>query len=414
KYPISSTQNHWSMESRTTIVRTADLPAYTKLGDEKVKKKDSYGESWKINFGERLGELDHTPPNISIYENPFNESQADAANESWYSERPQWGMSIDQSTCIGCGTCTIACQSENNIPAVGKTEVRKGREMTWIRVDRYFTGDPMNPGELYHQPVACVHCENAPCETVCPVNATVHGPTGLNYMVYNRCIGTRYCANNCPYKVRRFNFFDYGVKRLNGGLREEIPEGTPTPNNINLIPPRLREKLAEIQKMKMNPDVTVRSRGVMEKCTYCIQRINAARYEAKLQDLEQIPDGFFHTACQAACPTGAIVFGDLLDETSKIAKAAKEGRTYALLGYLNTRPRTTYQVALANPNPKLREPVEDPFHHGDTHDAYDHDGDYGTGGETAPPSFLDPFKKQSDDGYAVSLRVLGAATGVNA
>ena len=410
KYPISSTQNHWSMESRTSIVRTADLPAYQKHGDQKKKVKDSYGATGSINFGEKLGELAHTPPNISIYENPYNKSQADAAETAWYSERPQWGMSIDQSTCIGCGTCTIACQSENNIPAVGKTEVRKGREMTWIRVDRYFTGDPMNPGELYHQPVACVHCENAPCETVCPVNATVHGPTGLNYMVYNRCIGTRYCANNCPYKVRRFNFFDYGVKRLNGGLREELPEGTPTPNNINLIPPRLREKLAEIQKMKMNPDVTVRSRGVMEKCTYCIQRINAARYEAKLQDLQQIPDGFFHTACQAACPTGAIVFGDLLDETSKIAKAAKETRSYALLGYLNTRPRTTYQVALANPNPKLRQPVEDPFHHGGSH-SDDHGKDHGGEGHA---SFLDPSKKKTDDGYAVSLRVLSAATGVHA
>ncbi len=409
KYPISSTQNHWSMESRTSIVRAADLPAFRKHGDETKKTKDSYGETGKINFGEKLGELAHTPPNISIYENPYNKSQSDPTGEAWYSERPQWGMSIDQSTCIGCGTCTIACQSENNIPAVGKTEVRKGREMTWIRVDRYFTGDPMNPGELYHQPVACVHCENAPCETVCPVNATVHGPTGLNYMVYNRCIGTRYCANNCPYKVRRFNFFDYGVKRLNGGLRDEIPEGTPTPNNINLIPPRLREKLAEIQKMKMNPDVTVRSRGVMEKCTYCIQRINAARYEAKLQDLEQIPDGFFQVACQAACPTGAIVFGDLLDESSKVAKAAKDGRSYALLGYLNTRPRTTYQVAIANPNPRLRAPVEDPFHHGGSHGDDHHDGH---GDDHA--SFLDPFKKQSDGGYAVSLRVLGAATGVHA
>ncbi|MEM9663150.1 MAG: TAT-variant-translocated molybdopterin oxidoreductase [Planctomycetota bacterium] len=419
KYPISSTQNHWSMESRTSIVRTADLPAFQKHGDEKVKKKDSYGESWKIGFGEMLGELAHTPPNISIYENPYNESQADAAEGSWYSERPQWGVSIDLSLCMGCGACTVACQSENNIPSVGKTEVRKGREMTWLRVDRYFTGDPMNPGELYHQPVACVHCENAPCETVCPVNATVHGPTGLNYMVYNRCIGTRYCANNCPYKVRRFNFFDYGVKRINGGYRDEIPEGTPKPNNINLIPPRLREKLAEIQKMKMNPDVTVRSRGVMEKCTYCIQRINAARYEAKLQDLENIPDGFFQSACHSACATGAIVFGDILDESSRVAKAKKDGRDYALLGYLNTRPRTTYKVAIGNPNPKLREPVVDPFHHHDSHgddqhgDGHSDDGggNYGRRGRTL---FLDPFKKETDSGYAGSLRVLGAAAGVHA
>ncbi|MEM8758363.1 MAG: TAT-variant-translocated molybdopterin oxidoreductase, partial [Planctomycetota bacterium] len=350
RYPISSTQNHWSMESRTSIVRTADLPAFRRYGDETKKTKDAYGETAEINFGERLGELAHTPPNISIYENPYNRSQRDATGDAWYSERPQWGMNVDLGTCIGCGTCTIACQSENNIPAVGKTEVRKGREMTWMRIDRYFTGDTLNPGTLHHQPVMCQHCENAPCETVCPVNATVHGPTGLNYMVYNRCIGTRYCANNCPYKVRRFNFFDYSVKRLNGGYRDEVPEGTPSPNNINLIPPRLREKLAEIQKFKMNPDVTVRSRGVMEKCTFCLQRINAARYESKLQDLEHIPDGFFQTACQAACPTGAIAFGDLLDEASKVHEAANDGRSYALLGYLNTRPRTTYKVELANPN----------------------------------------------------------------
>ncbi|MEM1071557.1 MAG: TAT-variant-translocated molybdopterin oxidoreductase [Planctomycetota bacterium] len=413
KYPISSTQNHWSMESRTTIVRTADLDAYRRLGDETKKTKDAYGATAEINFGERLGELAHTPPNISIYENPYNRSQSDAAPDAWYSERPQWGMVIDQSVCIGCGTCIVACQSENNIPSVGKTEVRKGREMHWVRIDRYFTGDPMNPGELYHQPVSCVHCENAPCETVCPVNATVHGPTGLNYMVYNRCIGTRYCANNCPYKVRRFNFFDYGVKRLNGGYRAEVPEGTPTPNNINLIPPRLREKLAEIQKMKMNPDVTVRSRGVMEKCTYCIQRINAARYETKLQDLDHIPDGFFQVACQAACPVGGVSFGDLLDESSQVAEAARNGRTYALLGYLNTRPRTNYQVRIGNPNPVLREPVLDPFHHGH---GDDHGEDHSaSGGRDGPvPAFLDPTKRHADTGYALSLRVLGAATGVHA
>jgi molybdopterin-containing oxidoreductase family iron-sulfur binding subunit len=430
KYPVSSTQNHWSMESRTSIVRTATLDQYRAHGDETVPSHDTYGGHATIGFGERLGELSHTPPNISIYENPYNKSQQDAAAGSWYSERPQWGMSVDLGTCIGCGTCTIACQSENNIPAVGKTEVRKGREMTWIRVDRYFTGDPMSPGELYHQPVMCQHCENAPCETVCPVNATVHGPTGINYMVYNRCIGTRYCANNCPYKVRRFNFFDYATKRLEGGYRPEV-EGTPAPNNINLIPPRLREKVAEIEKMKMNPDVTVRSRGVMEKCTYCVQRINAARYETKLQGLENIPDGFFKTACQAACPTGAIVFGDLLDQSSKVAAAAKDARSYGLLGYLNTRPRTTYKVAVLNPHPSMPRPTppgyHDVFSHGahgqDHHDQDHHDEHQGEPHEGGTPEehgdaghavFMDPLKRRADRGYALSLRVLGSAMGAHA
>ncbi len=411
-YPISSTQNHWSMESRTSIVRSVDLPAYLRHGDIVEEKTGHYGKETSLNFGERLGELSHTPPNVSIYKNPYTESLADPDPGSTYAKGPQWGMNVDQGICTGCATCTIACQSENNIPVVGKTEVRKGREMTWIRVDRYFTGDDINqPGEMHHQPVMCQHCENAPCETVCPVNATVHGPEGLNYMVYNRCIGTRYCANNCPYKVRRFNFFDYATKKFQGGYRSEFPEGTPQPDNINLIPPRLREKLEEIKKLGNNPDVTVRSRGVMEKCTYCIQRINAARYEMKLQDLPAMPDGFFQTACQAACPTGAIVFGDLHDASTEVSKAADDGRSYGLLGYLNTRPRTTYKVSIQNPNPKLRTPVLDPFHHGHS------PGDHGTEHEFTDDehgTFIDRMKKSEDSGYAVSLRVLGAAAGVHA
>ena len=414
-YPISSTQNHWTMQSRTSIARAVDLPAFTKHGDEVLHRKDVYGSETNLNFAEQLGELSHTPPNVGIYDNPYNESLGDAAPGSIYSRGPQWGMTIDLSTCTGCGVCTAACQSENNIPVVGKTEVRKGREMTWIRVDRYFAGDDLTePGDMLHQPVACVHCENAPCESVCPFNATMHGPTGLNYMVYNRCVGTRYCANNCPYKVRRFNFFDFSQAKLNGGYRSEIPDATPKPNNINLIPPRLREQLDEIQKMRMNPDVTVRSRGVMEKCSYCIQRINAARYEVKLQDMENIPDGFFKTACQAACPSDAIVFGDLLDKQSEVHETYNSARSYALLGYLNTRPRTNYLVRVSNPNPAIRTPVEDPFHHG--HGDHGSEGDHG--GKDAGHSdsdgghaFLDPVKKITDDGYALSLKVLSAATG---
>ncbi|MDX2146000.1 MAG: TAT-variant-translocated molybdopterin oxidoreductase [Planctomycetota bacterium] len=451
RHEIASTQNHWSMEGRTSIVRSVDLAAWHKHGDMNPQSKDKiYGATaGELNFAEQLGELSHTPPNISIYENPFNRSRVNPDPTRFdpdkpdhrgqptpprYSVGPQWGMSIDMTTCTGCGTCTIACQAENNIPVVGKKEVAKGREMTWIRVDRYYTGDDVNNPELMlHQPVACVHCENAPCEVVCPVNATVHGPEGLNYMTYNRCIGTRYCANNCPYKVRRFNFFDYGVTKFNGSymgqeaLESVLPDtggitgsGTHNKINPNLIPPRLREKLDEISKMQKNPDVTVRSRGVMEKCSYCIQRINAAKIECKLQDLKGVPDGFFQTACQQACPSNAIVFGDILDETSKIAAERRSGKTYLLLGYLNTRPRTTYLANVRNPNPRIRKPVEDPFHHGGAHGEGHHSGegemDHGGHGEgdlnKAQPaqekghSFFDPRRKLEDPGYALSLNTL--------
>jgi Fe-S-cluster-containing dehydrogenase component len=296
-------------------------------------------------------------------------------------------------------------------------------------VDRYFVGDDFNaPDRVLHQPVPCMQCENAPCETVCPVNATVHGPEGINYQVYNRCIGTRYCENNCPYKVRRFNFFDYGVKKFNGEyfgkemLESVAPDrggitgsGVHNKINPNLIPPRLREKLDQIERMQKNPDVTVRSRGVMEKCTYCIQRLNEARIEMKLHDLTGMPDGFVQTACQQACPTDAIVFGDRLDAASNGGKGSRvrqmqeHQRTYMLLGYLNTRPRTTYMVKVNNPNPRLRTPEEDPFHGG-------HGGDGtggGHGGEHAAAVDRSTFirtgsKAIADKGYALSLRVLGS------
>jgi molybdopterin-containing oxidoreductase family iron-sulfur binding subunit len=286
---LASTQAHDRMEGRH-LVREATLAAYRA-------------------HPEVVHEMAHEPP----------------AETSLYASHPYpghaWGMAIDLAACTGCNACVIACQAENNIPIVGKAEVARGREMHWIRIDRYFEGEPAAPA-IRHQPVLCMHCEQAPCEVVCPVNATVHSGEGLNDMVYNRCVGTKYCSNNCPYKVRRFNFYLYN------------------------------DWTTESLKMARNPDVTVRSRGVMEKCSYCVQRIEHGRIQAKKED-RAIRDGDIVTACQQACPAEAIVFGDVNDPESRVARLKAEPRNYGLLADLNTRPRTTYLAVLTNPNPEL-------------------------------------------------------------
>jgi len=288
---LVATQHHFSMEGRE-LVRVGTKSQHARTPD----------------FAKRPGEKPTAAETLYGYSKPA------------VSGEYAWGMAIDLNKCIGCSACTLACQAENNIPVVGKDQVARGREMHWIRVDRYFAGDLDRP-LIYAQPVPCMHCEDAPCEPVCPVGATQHSEEGLNEMVYNRCVGTRFCSNNCPYKVRRFNFLNFS-------------------------------KTEPTLKLAQNPDVTVRSRGVMEKCTYCVQRISRAKIDSELED-RSVRDGEITPACAQACPARAIVFGNLLDEKSEVARLKRDPRDYSILEELGTRPRTSYGARLRNPNPDL-------------------------------------------------------------
>jgi Fe-S-cluster-containing dehydrogenase component len=312
-YELAGTQDHWALE-HTNILRSATR--------EEFKANPAFVKTMEHGLPKGGGR-------ISLYQDVEYRGQ-------------QWGMAIDLNTCTGCGACVIACVAENNIPVVGKAQVKRNREMHWLRIDRYFAG-PADTPDTYYQPMPCQQCENAPCEVVCPVSATVHSAEGLNDMIYNRCVGTRYCSNNCPWKVRRFNFLlyqDWNTSQF---------------------------------KLQRNPDVTVRSRGIMEKCTYCVQRINAARIQAKREEVisgqpRPIRDGDIVTACQAVCPTEAIVFGDINDPNSRVARLKASPRNYTTLEDLNTRPRTTYLAAVKNPNPALPHNPMVGAHHDTTHE----------------------------------------------
>ncbi|HEY1084739.1 MAG TPA: 4Fe-4S dicluster domain-containing protein, partial [Prosthecobacter sp.] len=350
-YELAITQEHNTMEGRA-VYREGTLDTFAK----------------DPHFAQKTGMDGHIPQNISLYKGQVGRKSETNPEGFDYEKQHQWGMTIDLSKCLGCNACNIACTSENNIPVVGKDQVRKGRLMQWLRMDRYFasaqwgekdkdgnyaksddvnidpTPEQLENAEMVQQPVSCQQCESAPCETVCPVNATVHTTDGLNAMAYNRCIGTRYCANNCPYTARRFNWFDYNKRPL-----DELYWGPLSTKDKTGV----RESL-QLQK---NPNVTVRMRGVIEKCTYCVQRLEAAKILQKQKQRDskdfRIPTDAIKVACQSACSADAVIFGDLADDKSAVAQSKKSPRNYELLKYIGTRPRTSYLARLRNPNKNM-------------------------------------------------------------
>jgi len=356
-YPVASTQEHGVMEGRS-IIREANLDQYQKQPD----------------FA-KLMNLHPAPISPALKDKGVKEAPSMYPNplDAWKDKAVhQWGMAIDLSACVGCTACVVACQSENNVPIVGKDQVRRGREMSWIRMDRYFAGDVLNP-QIAFQPMLCQHCEAAPCESVCPVNATAHDEEGLNVMAYNRCVGTRYCSNNCPYKVRRFNYLDYNKRPLNDlvGPHYRTPltatvEGEWAMSRWWKSPEKgwRSDEEWELLKLAKNPDVTVRMRGIMEKCSFCVQRIEGAKIAQKVKardtDNVAVPDGTIKTACQQACPADAIVFGNIKDPHSEVSQWKAQDRDYSVLEFLLTKPRTTYLARIRNQNKAMPDYQEFP------------------------------------------------------
>lgn len=396
RYEIACTQTHWKMEGRP-IVREANL--------EQFKQYPEFATA--MNGHEMPG------GNRTLYPNPLDELRKNP------NVLHQWGMAIDLGACTGCSACVIACQSENNIPIVGKRQMSRSREMHWLRIDRYFAG-PFTEPQMTNQPMMCQHCEAAPCESVCPVNATVHDEEGLNVMAYNRCVGTRYCSNNCPYKVRRYNFFDYhkrSMKQIAGtetkllGTVYSSPLTSRTDGEWDLLrwwkdPDNNTGRPTdewELLKLVKNPDVSVRMRGVMEKCTFCTQRIEQAKISRKVKARASgdvaVPDGELKTACQQACPAEAIAFGNLNDDQSTVSRWKADTRNYSVLDYLLTKPRLTYLARVRNPNPAMPDHTEHPIsttdfaktnhvhgnpnkaHHGGHHGDHGHAADHGANGD---------------------------------
>ena len=378
KHDFICTQDHWTLHGRP-VVREANVDQYL--------AKPDFAKNFDLDAHTDFLVKNPDGSIKNIYEHPYK------THPQLSSKTHQWGMVVDLNACTGCSACVIACQSENNIPIVGKDQVAKGREMHWMRIDRYYAADPKkkpqgsmitawkdavmgNPGnpdtvnlverdelqatkkwiddpQVVTQPMMCQHCEAAPCESVCPVNATAHDDEGVNVMAYNRCVGTRYCANNCAWKVRRFNFFDYNKRPIGGGKMAQEwfkmdvglykgPLGHRPGDEVDII------------SLARNPDVTVRMRGVMEKCTFCQQRIEGAKISQKVKagagNDVQVKDGALQTACQQVCPAGAITFGNILDPNSAVSKLKQQDRNYTVLGFLDNRPRTTYLARVRNVN----------------------------------------------------------------
>lgn len=345
-YKLATTQDHFAIDP---------------LGADEIKARAGRlireGTLEQVNDAEYVKHQGlHAPELKSLWDEPMDEIFEKDPTVAY-----QWGMSIDLNKCTGCNSCVVACQAENNIPVVGKEQVVRGREMHWIRIDRYYRGSESAP-QIIQQPVACAHCETAPCEQVCPVAATVHTEEGINAMAYNRCVGTRYCANNCPYKVRRFNYLNYQTEY--GYFYGWQQKG------------KLEEAKRKLQSLVLNPEVSVRGRGVMEKCTYCLQRVQNAKIQTRGEG-RRIEDGELQTACQAACPTQAIVFGDTKDPNSLVSKNHKDSRNYAMLDELNIKPRTMYLARVRNVHTRLKtaDQLKAPGHghghdHGDSHESH--------------------------------------------